>query len=276
LRVGDQFGKHKTTTVFVLLVLFSLVSLTLSGQSAGLAPKRVGLTVFSTFQSGFHRVGSFVSGTVNSVRELGQLQQDYQQLLSQLREYQGIKNDVVELRHEVDRLRRVLGFSESLDYQNVPAQIIGKDPGNLFSTITINKGSQDGMEQDMPVVAVQEGTQGLVGKIESVGLNSSVVVPLFHSANYVAARLQRSRYEGLVHGDGKGGIRMRYVSDQARTEIGYGDLVITSGMSSVYPKGIHIGTVVSVEAQPYDTSLELKLDPIVDFERLEYVFVIRE
>jgi rod shape-determining protein MreC len=69
---------------------------------------------------------------------------------------------------------------------------------------------------------------------------------------------------------------MRYVSDQARTEIGYGDLVITSGMSSVYPKGIHIGTVVSVEAQPYDTSLELKLDPIVDFERLEYVFVIRE
>lgn len=239
-------------------------------------PQSVGHTVFGTFQAAFHRVGSFVSGTVNSVRELGQLREDYEELVAQLREYQGIENDVAELRHEVERLRSLLGFSESLQYENVPAQIIGKDPGNLFSTITINKGRVDGMKRNMPVVAVQEGSQGLVGRIETVGRNTAQVVPILDSSNYVAARHQESRYEGLVQGTGTESIVMRHVSDQARGLIGYGDLIITSGMSSIYPKGIHIGTVSAVQSRQYETSLVVEVEPVVDFERLEYVFVLRE
>jgi rod shape-determining protein MreC len=276
VRFERKSGHRPTLLVFSVLVIVSLVSLALSARSAMVQPQAIGHTVFATFQSAFHRVGSFVSGTVNSVRELGQLRQDYEELVAQLREYRGIRNDVTELRHEVERLRSLLGFSESLEYQNVPAQIIGKDPGNLFATITINKGRVDGMQRDLPVVAVQEGAQGLVGHVETVGRNTAKVMPILNSSNYVAARHQESRYEGLVQGTGRDEVLMRHVSDQARGLISYGDLIITSGMSSIYPKGIHVGRVRAVQSRQYETSLVIEVDPIVDFARLEYVFVLQE
>jgi rod shape-determining protein MreC len=132
------------------------------------------------------------------------------------------------------------------------------------------------MRRDLPVVAVQEGSQGLVGRIQTVGRSSAIVVPLFDSSNYVAARLQESRYEGLVHGTPSrdGTLTMRYVSSQARSSVEYGDTVVTSGMNSIYPRGIRIGRVTSVQAKPYETSLQLTIEPIVEFAKLEYVFVI--
>lgn len=239
-------------------------------------PAEAGLTVVSSIQDVAFRIGDVVGSTVNSVRELGELQRQYEAVLQELRRYEGVRTDVEELRREVERLERVLGFSESLDYQNVPARIIGKDPSNLFATITIDRGSADGMQRNLPVVAVQEGSQGLVGRIETVGRGSSIVTPLFDSANYVAARLQESRYEGLVHGTPArdGTLTMRYVSSQARNAVEYGDTVVTSGMNSIYPAGIRIGRVTSVQSKPYETSLQLTVDPVIDFARIEYVFVI--
>jgi rod shape-determining protein MreC len=87
----------------------------------------------------------------------------------------------------------------------------------------------------------------------------------------------KSRYEGLVSGAGDGtSLVMRYVDDRARASIRFGDVVITSGMNSIYPAGIRIGTVDSIQSKAYETTLELTLNPIIDFERLEYVFVVQE
>jgi len=239
-------------------------------------PAEAGMTLVSAVQELVFHVGDFVGSTINSVRELGELQTQYEAVLEELRRYEGVRSDVEELRREVDRLERVLGFSESLDYRNVPARIVGKDPSNLFATITIDKGSADGMERNMPVVAVQDGAQGLIGRIETVGRGTSMIIPLFDSSNYVAARLQESRYEGLVHGTPSrdGTLTMQYVSSQARSVVEYGNTVVTSGMNSIYPAGIRIGTVSSVQGRPYETSLRLTVDPVVDFSTLEYVFVI--
>lgn len=259
-----------------MLVLISVVLLGVSTARERFRPAEAGLTVASSVQELFFHIGDFVGSTINSVRELGELQQQYEAVLEDLRRYEGARTDVEELRREVERLEQVLGFSESLDYRNVPARIVGKDPSNLFAAITIDKGSADGMYRNMPVVAVQGGSQGLIGRIETVGRSTSIVIPLFDSANYVAARLQQSRYEGLVHGTPSrdGTLTMRYVSSQARGSVRYGATVVTSGMNSIYPAGIRIGTVTSVQAKPYETSLQLTIDPIVDFSTLEYVFVI--
>jgi rod shape-determining protein MreC len=67
---------------------------------------------------------------------------------------------------------------------------------------------------------------------------------------------------------------MRFVAATARSAVGYGDVVVTSGMSSLYPRGLVIGTVLEVQARPYESSLELLVEPAVDFGRLEYVFVV--
>jgi rod shape-determining protein MreC len=102
------------------------------------------------------------------------------------------------------------------------------------------------------------------------------VQPILDPNCYVAARLQNTRYEGLVSGAGAGQnlVTMSYVPKRARDEIKYGDLVITSGMSSIYPKGIYVGRIRGIGAKEWETSLDLTIEPIVDFSTLEYVFVI--
>jgi rod shape-determining protein MreC len=103
-----------------------------------------------------------------------------------------------------------------------------------------------------------------------------MVIPISDPGNHVAARLLRSRYEGLVSGGGGGtNLIMRYVDDRARESIRFEDEIVTSGMNSIYPAGIPIGRVDTIQSKAYETTLELTLQPIIDFERLEYVFVIQ-
>ncbi|TVQ39814.1 MAG: rod shape-determining protein MreC [Spirochaetaceae bacterium] len=268
--------RHKSGTAYAALTLVCTVLLSFSNSSAVIRPHELGVSLVATLQSALHAVGSSVTNTVNSVRELGELRRDYDLLLERVAHYETIEQDVHALQVEIDRLNQVLGFSENLRYRNVPARVVGKDPGNLFSTITINRGTRDGVRQKMAVVAVQEGRQGLVGRVQTAGRNSSQVVPIFDGSNFVAARFERSRHEGLVQGAGIGSnyVLMRYVDTQARNEIQYGDVVITSGMASVYPAGIPIGVIEAIQARPYETSLELLVQPMVDFSRLEHVFVV--
>jgi len=236
----------------------------------------LGLSVVGLVQQSTAWVLGGISSTVGSVRELGNLRSDYEALLEQLLEYEAAQQDLAELRQELDSLRELIGFSEQLETRNIPARVIGKDPGNFFSTISINKGRRDGLRVDLPVIAVQDTGEGLVGRIAYVGAGSSIVRPIFDSDSFIAARLQNSRYEGLLAGGGVGNntLLMRYVPERARGEIEYGNVVVTSGMSEVFPPGIRIGRVQSISSLPYETSLELELSSVVDFSRLEYVLVI--
>jgi rod shape-determining protein MreC len=115
-----------------------------------------------------------------------------------------------------------------------------------------------------------------VGKVTEVYAESALVLPILDPAVYVAARLAESRYEGLVNGNGQraGNLLMRYVDRQARFSVESSDLVVTSGMRSIYPAGLRIGMVTAIQGRSYESSLEIDLDPIVDFPRLEYVFVL--
>jgi rod shape-determining protein MreC len=92
----------------------------------------------------------------------------------------------------------------------------------------------------------------------------------------VSARLDSTRDEGLVQGEGKdrGTVVMSYVKKIAKEKIAYGDLVVTSGLGGLYPRGINVGRIRLITARPYETSLELQIEPIIDFDRLEYLFCI--
>lgn len=269
-------SKHRTGTSLAALLVLSVLLLSFSGGNVSFRPKAIGLAVFSIFENTFTQTGSFFSRTVTSISELKKLQTKYNALRDQLSRYETVERDIVELRQENKMLRQQLGFSQTVPYGHIPAEVIGKDPGNLFSSIVIDKGSREGVRKDMPVVAFQNGFQGLVGKVLVVSPNSSVVQPIVDPNCYVAARLQATRYEGLVSGTGSATdqVIMNYVQKRARDEIKYGDLVITSGMSSIYPKGIYVGRVRTIVAKEWETSLELTLQPVVDFARLEYVFVL--
>jgi rod shape-determining protein MreC len=275
--VSDERIPPRTAgLLFVVLVVLSLLMMILSTGVAVINPKQAALRIGSAVQSTTHAVGTLFSRTVTSIRELSELREEYAALLERVRTLEAAETDIEQLRGEIDRLERILGFTQQADLQNLPARVIGKDPASRFAGFVIDRGSRDGVREDQAVIAVQDGERGLAGKIGTVSPQRSMVIPISDPGNHVAARLLRSRYEGLVSGGGGGtNLIMRYVDDRARESIRFEDEIVTSGMNSIYPAGIPIGRVDTIQSKAYETTLELTLQPIIDFERLEYVFVIQ-
>lgn len=259
------------------LLAASLLSLIISTRSLLGLPERVGLTITGFFERGFSSVGTFVEDTALSIRSLRQLRKDYEGLLAKTQEMEKIQRDYAALAAENDRLRNQLAFAETIPTPEIPAQVIGKDPGNLYSTITIDKGIEAGIRKNMPVIAWQDGTKGLVGRVVEAAQGTSVVVPLYDASSYVAARLAKSRFEGLLVGMGSEGevLGLNYVSKQALDETQPGDLVVSSGLDSLYPSNLALGRVKSISKPEYKTSLDISVEPILDFSRIEYVFVLK-
>ncbi len=269
--------KYKEIATLLVIIVFSVIGISLSTEDKLIQSKETGLTVFSILQRGVNGIGDFVSETVNSISELRELKKEYDELQSKIAEYEELERNIAELKSENIYLREQLGFSTTSKYNNIPAEVIGKDPGNIFNSIMINKGRSSGIERNMPVIALQNGYHGLVGKISEAGQFSAIITPIYNESAYVSARLQKSRYEGLINGTGFSEflLKMNYVKKIAREDIKYGDFVITSGMKSIYPKGIYIGRVTAIEGKEWDTSLQLEIDPVIDFSRLEYVYVLK-
>ena len=141
----------------------------------------------------------------------------------------------------------------------------------------INKGSLDGIKKDMSVIAFQGGLQGLVGKVISVNINSAVVLTLVDPSSYVSGRFQDSDYVGLIEGRGINSdyLMMNGVKKHAAQEIQYGDIIETSGLGRLYPKGIAVGRYRKMQAKEYETTLKLEVQPVIDFTKLEYVYVLQ-
>lgn len=264
--------------VFVALMLISFFTLLLSTQSFIVNFKDLGLTIFSGVRGGIYGVSSFATRTVLSIKELGELRKEYDNLLKRMENYEEMERTSAEIRQENIRLKEQLGFSQSIAYRHISAQIIGRDPNNLYSALVINKGSKNGIEKDMPIIAYQNGIQGLVGRVIQVGNGESLVMPIYDSSSYVSARLEETRYEGILEGQGNADtpILMRYIKKQAKDEIRYGDTIITSGMGGIFPAGLSVGRVSKIVVQDYETSIDVEVEPVIDFSRLEYVFVIEK
>lgn len=264
----------KAYTLFILLFLLSSAML-LSNESFK-ATKEGALTFFSLLQKGLDSTINFTSTTVNSVSELKNLKTKYDLLILEMEEYRAINRDFLEVKRENIEFKDLLDFKESLSHDSIPCEIIGKDPSNLSSAITISKGSVHGIKKNMPVVSEQDGLTGVVGKVINVGKHSSLVLPLLDQSSYIAGRLSKSRFEGLVQGfdSSDGLLKLDYVKKIALNQIKEGDLIETSGMKSLYPKGYYIGRIVEIKRVEYETSLKITIDPIIDFSRLEYVSVL--
>ena len=261
-----------------ILLATSLLCITISTRSIEGIPESIGLTIFGFFQRGFSVVGGFIADTVSSIAELRKLRINYHELSTKLEKYTNIERGLADLREENRRLKEQLGFSNDTTYQRIAARIIAKDPDNLYSTLTINKGIKEGIRKNMPVIAFQDGLEGLVGRVVEVGRGTSKIVPLYDMKSYIAARLASgTRTEGLVGGQGSPDepLIMRFVKKRTKDEVLFGDIVVTTGYESIYPSEIVIGRVKKVRVLEYQTSIDIELDPILDFSRIEYVFVVR-
>ena len=264
--------------VFAALMVVSFSLLLISTNSLMMSFRDAGLSVFSGVRSRVYDVSSFVSRTVLSVQELARLRTEYTELLERVARYERLEWSAREISQENTRLKEQLDFAETITYRHIPARLIGRDPDNLFSALVINKGRHSGVQKDMAVIAWQGGSQALVGKVIQVGAFESLIMPLYDSSLLVSARFAASRYEGIIEGQGNPNLplRMRFIPKRARDAINRGDLVVSSGMGGVYPQEINIGRISGVTDYEHEISMEAEVEPLIDFSRLEYVFVIEE
>jgi rod shape-determining protein MreC len=262
--------------VFVILIIISSVLLLMSTQDFIFGVKNAGLSLFSGIRGGIYEFNSFISRTIFSISELATLRQEHANLLIQLNRFEELERSNAEIFQENIRLKEQLDFARTLQYRRIPAQISGRDPDNLFSAVVVNKGSFSGVSNNMAVVAWQNGTQALVGKVIQTGAFESLVMPVFDINSQVSSRLSVSRFEGIIEGQGNSQTPLlkRFVPRRARDEVNIGDVVITSGMGGIFPAGINIGRVSGINMLEYETTLEIEIVPMIDFSRLEYVFII--
>ena len=262
--------------MLTLLLIISSVLLIFSGGRFIVDFKSVGFSVASGTENAVHSMSVFVTDTVSAVRELDDLRSKYMALSAKLKDYELLQRSNADIRRENRELKELLGFADTIAYKNIPAQITGFDPDNLYSGIIINRGTKHGVRKNMPVLAFQGSNVGLVGKIVQTGRDSSMIIPIYDYQCYVAASVQTTKHRGLVNGQGAADLPliMQYVQKRAKDEIGIGDRILASGENNLFPKDSPIGIITGIKVHDYENYLELTVQPIIDFFRLDYVFVL--
>ena len=177
---------------------------------------------------------------------------------------------VQEQRALADRTRgleRLLDLREHLTLNTVAAEVIGAGATPDFRTLTIDKGTRDGVRADMSVIA----PAGIVGRLVVPSVRSAKVQLLIDRTAAAGAIIERTRAQGVVVGGGDDKLRMEYVSEVF--DVVVGDVVMTSGIDGIYPKGFVIGKVESIE-RAGGAYKRIAIKPAVDFSSLEEVLVV--
>jgi rod shape-determining protein MreC len=225
------------------------------------------LVIFSPLQRG----GEFVMNGVRStwtryvdLRSVRDENQELREKVARLEQALWMEREVIA---SYDRLSQVVELAERLPFQSTVAEVVGLDATAWFRTITVNRGLEHGVELNAPVIA--QG--GVVGRIIAVGAHVAQVQLLSDRDCSVGALLVRGRSRGIVSGVGEAQLQMKYVSNLE--DVTVGDLVVTSGIDGMYPKGIAIGRVAAVKDGPRLFKI-ITVEPAARLDRLEEVFIL--
>lgn len=169
-----------------------------------------------------------------------------------------------------ERLEDLLQFKQTINRPVLAAQVIGLDPTGWFKSVIIDKGKWAGLRLDMPVV----NAFGVVGRVVSVSSNYAKVLLIIDQNSAVDCLVQRSRDRGMLKGLMSEICRLDYVAKS--NNITVGDIVVTSGLGGVFPKGLPVGRILDVKEISGELFKDIKIRTAVDFSKLEEVLVILE
>ena len=228
------------------------------------------------FQEGITAVGTWMSEKSDELGQIRILLEENKELKKQVDELTVENTMLQQDKYELNHLRELYQLDDEYSgYQKVGARIIGWDGGNWFHSFTINKGSDDGLEVDMNVMA----GGGLVGRIVSVGSNWAKVISIIDDNSNVSGMVLSTSDNLIVSGDlelmSQGMIRFGQLVD-SDNEVAEGDKIVTSNISDKYLPGILIGYISTMEMDSNNLTKSGRVTPAVDFAHLEEVLVILE
>jgi rod shape-determining protein MreC len=232
---------------------------------------------FLSLLSPFLKTGTAVQQNIGSVGErlknLDELEVENKKLLTENRELRAANNLLVELESENNKLRMALDYRRRSSFKLVPARIIARDSSTWWNTVRINRGFEDGVESDQPVMT----ETGLVGKTTTVSKNEANVVLITDETCRIGAKIEGTREQGIISGirvqeNASGGIlQLNFLSKNAKVEPG--QQVLTAGVThGSFPPGVVIGKVKEFIQRPLDG--QAIVEPVVNLAGTEDVFVL--
>ncbi|MFB3926437.1 MAG: rod shape-determining protein MreC [Syntrophales bacterium] len=262
--------KYQAITIASILIILSLIILSFNLKRPG-EPGFIRKLVMEAASP----LEAMITGSIDGIRGVWKryiflvgLEEENRALK---RKIETLTNELVNYREsylEGLRLKEHMALRETHQLPMTTARVVGKENSSIFKTILINKGTSEGLRPGLPVLSAQ----GVVGRIIESSWNVSRVLLAIDYNSNIDAVIQGSRSQGILQGGGAMGCILKYV--ERSEEIKVGDAVLTSGMGGVFPRGLLLGTVVSVDRK--DSGLFQRIDvmPAVHFSRLEEVSVI--
>ena len=255
------------------LALVVILALSITGNS-GVVTGTLG-SVLAPVQGAVSAVTSTLQKTFNSFSYNKELEQAYNEAMEELATVQVRTARYDEVVAENERLRSLMeNYEKYSQYDPIFARVIGKDTGNWFNNFTIDKGSANGVVENMTVMSAD----GVVGRVVEVGLDYAKVMAIIDGSSGVAALIERNRDNGVVRGmvddtTGDTLLQMNYLPDI--NDVRTGDTVLTSGLDGVFIKGLPIGTVTQISRQSSGLMQYVVITPFADFEHIEEVILLK-
>lgn len=216
----------------------------------------------------FFVFSSGVRGTTAMYLDLVNIKKTNRDLATTNNELLARMTEMTELKTENDRLKGLLDFRQSTKMDLATAQIISRDLLSDQKTVTINKGTKDGLKAGMAVITVD----GVLGYIYRPEVMNAKVMLITDRYAVVDGVVQRTRAHGIVEGKSPTVCQLKYV--EKTEDVKKGDLVVTGGLDNIFPKGFPVAVVESVERKNFSVSLKVDLKPVVDPFKVEEVFVV--
>lgn len=222
----------------------------------------------SLVHQGFASFSSGVRGTTSMYIDLIGVKKQNEVFKKQLAELNAQIGTLTELKLENERLSQLLGFKQASKMNLLAARVVGRDLLPDHNTITVDRGLSHGVQKNMAALTIG----GVIGYTFRVENDTTQVLLLTDSYAVIDAIVQRSRARGFIEGGGRSNARLRYL--KRSDDVKVGDLVVTSGLFNIFPKGFPIGTVTSIDKSRYGMSQDVEIKPAVEPLNLEEIFIV--
>ncbi|MEE2703038.1 MAG: rod shape-determining protein MreC [Myxococcota bacterium] len=269
--MSELLNRFRYALCYLVLLSVSVISMTSEREPAGTGPTSALVLELAT------PLQRLVTGPIDFVRGVWREYLALVGVRSENRELRGIiarlQTENLSYREALvasERFQRLADFRARHDAPMLPANVVAQDLSSWFRSVVIDRGTDAGIEAGMPVI----NEHGVVGRVAGVTKGASKVLLVVDMQSRIDAFVQRSRARGIVRGRTSRECAFDYV--MRNDDVRPGDLLLTSGLDAIFPKGLVVGTVQTVEREPYGLFQRAAVQPVVDFRDLEEVFVILE
>ncbi len=272
----EFLSRHKTFFILgatILCIAISIITINLKSKPSFLE-NSLGFVIVP-MQNISTDIANWVNDKIYFFNNLNAIEKENAELKAKLEEMEAEQSRLKLVELENKKLSDLLAIDQKYPaFPKIGAEIKAKDPGNWYNRFLINKGTNDGLDTNMVVLA----SGGLVGKILESGTTYSKIVALIDDTSSISAKSVRTDDLGFVKGDmelsEEGLCRMEHIDINA--EIMAGDEIVTSQLSEIFPPGITIGYVKEINVETNGLTKYAVIQPVVDFKHMESVLVINK